>query len=222
MKNHTDIINWAANYLMDSIDSEVVVETPWSNVIRLTCSKGVFYLKQPAPTIAQEAKILQLLKANVPSVLATNEDLHCFLLQDAGLNLRNYLKTNLQPDLLCRATQQFITMQRSVENHLHAFLSLGVLDWGLDKLPNLYDTLINQNVFLKNEGMSDKEIQVLHKTSRKIKQEFALLAEYKVPETIVQPDFNTNNVLIDPISKKLTHIIFIIISVNFRRFHMLI
>lgn len=204
MKNHADIITWATNYLMDSIDSEVVVETPWSNVIRLTCSKGVFYLKQPAPTIAREAKILQLLKTNVPSVLATNEDLHCFLLQDAGLNLRSYLKTNPQLDLLYQATQKFITMQRSVENHAEAFFALGVLDWRLEKLPTLFDTLINQNAFLKSEGMSDKEIQLLHKISPQIKQEFALLANYQIPETIVQPDFNTNNVLFDPISKKLT------------------
>lgn len=208
MKSHINIIKWATNLLgskgyslLDS--SEVVQETPWSNVIRFSTSHGDVYLKQPAPLLAQEAKILQLLaqqfNAHVPVVIAINVDLHCFLMKDAGLSLSEYLKTESHPDLLlCQSIKKFTAFQRSTENNIDPFLALEVPDWRLNKLPQLYGQIINQVDFLKADGITDKELQILHDLSSQITEECESLSEYKIPATIVQPDFNTNNILINP------------------------
>ncbi|CAM2876597.1 Predicted phosphotransferase related to Ser/Thr protein kinases [Legionella steigerwaltii] len=215
MKNHTHILKWATDYLISKGYflqrlPEIVLETPWSNVIRFSTSKGDVYLKQPAPSLAQESKITQFLAdqchASVPIVIAANDELHCFLMHDAGKPLREYLKTEFQPDLLCQAILQYTAMQRSTEHHIESLLALGVPDWRLDKLPKLYDHMINQETFLKTEGMTDKELQILHDLSPQISEEIESLSQCQIPETIVQSDFHTNNILINPNTKKLTFI----------------
>ena len=215
MKNHTNIIKWATDFLTSKgyspqHSSEIIQETPWSNVIRFSTSNGNIYLKQPAALLAEEAKILQLLahqfNANVPVVIAINDDLHCFLMKDAGLSLRKYLKTEFHPDLLCQSIKKFTAFQRSTENNIEPFFALKVPDWRLNKLPQVYEQIINQADFLKADGMKDAELQLLHDLSPQISEEFKSLSGYNIPETIVQPDCNTNNILISPDTNQFTFI----------------
>ena len=121
----------------------------------------LYLFKQTPPSLFLEPKIMQILAsqyhAGVPYVIASNEQLHCFLMNDAGQTLRGYLKANFQVDLLCQPFRQFTTMQRSTEAHLSPFLALGVPDWRLEKLPLHYEKLIYQVELLKAEGMTDKE-----------------------------------------------------------------
>jgi hypothetical protein len=199
MKNHINIFKWTTDCLASKRypcehSPEIVQETPWSNVFRFTTSKGDVYLKQPAPLLAQEAKILQLLayqfNASVPVVIAISDELHCFLMKDAGISLRTYLKSKFHPDLLCQSIKAFAAFQRSIENNIEPFLELEVPDWRLNKLPQLYGQIINQADFLKADGMTDEELQVLHDLYPQISEEFELLSEYNIPQTIVQPDCN--------------------------------
>jgi hypothetical protein len=215
MKNHTSILKWATDCLSSKGYSqqhlpEIMLETPWSNVIRFSTSTGCVYLKQPAPLLSQEAKIIRLLaekfQASVPHVIAVNDDLHCFLMKDAGKNLRAYLKTEFKPELLYQSIQQFTAIQRTTENAIEPFLALNIPDWRLHKLPKLYDEIINQAAFLKAEGMTDKELQILQDLSPQIAEECELLSQYSIKDAIVQPDFNTNNILIHPDTNELTFI----------------
>lgn len=180
----------------------------WSSVIQFITTAGYFYLKQTPPALFLEPKIMQLLAnqlhASVPIIITSSDELHCFLMKDAGQTLRKYLKAEFQPDLLCRAIKEFTAIQRSAENHIASFLALGVPDWRLDKLSNLYEQLINQTKFLKAEGITDEELQILHDLSLKISEQCELLSQYQILETLVQPDFNTNNILFDPRTKKMT------------------
>ena len=96
MNAHAPILKWATDCLISkgySLQSspEILLETPWSNVIRFSTSRNDVYLKQMPPAISLDPKIIQLLTD------------HCFLMKDAGQNLRAYLKTACQPDLLCQA-----------------------------------------------------------------------------------------------------------------------
>src|SRR5690348_7876949 len=131
MKNHTLILKWATHCLLSKGYSlqhspEIMLETPWSNVIRFSTSKGDIYLKQPAPSISQESKIIQLLAdkvhAKVPIVIAINDELHCFLMKDAGQPLRAYLKNEFETNLLCQAIKHYTSMQRSTESHIEPLL----------------------------------------------------------------------------------------------------
>ncbi len=209
------ILKWATTVLISKgyilqHAPEIVVNTPWSQVIRLSTSRGDFYLKQTPPAISLEPKIIQLLRdqfhASVPIMIAINDDLHCFLMEDAGQTLRAHLKTDFQPDLLLQAIDQHTTIQRSVENHIESFLALGVPDWRLEKLPHLYDQLIQQTELLKAEGLTDKELQILRDLTPTVSKQCELLSQYQIPDTFVQPDFHTNNVLFDSVTQKMTFI----------------
>lgn len=213
MNNQTQIIEWGTDYLTSkgySIQQSafIVLATPWSTVIRFSTSTGYLYLKQSPPAISIEAKIFQILalelQASVPVVIAINDDLHCFLMKDAGQSLRECLKVDFQPNLLSRAIKQYSAMQRSTEDHIEPFFALGVPDWRLDKLPMLYDHIISQEDLLKGDGLTDKELRILHDLSPQFLAHCELLSQYQIPETLAIYDFNTNNVLIDPDTKKMT------------------
>jgi hypothetical protein len=217
MNKHTDITEWATQYLNAQgyqilQPPEIVLETPFSIVFRFSTSTGVIYLKQTPPSITfcLESKITQLLAdefhASVPTVIGTNEKLHCFLTKDAGLSLRAYLKNSFEPELLLQAIKQFTAIQRMTEKHVNNFIGLGVPDWRLDKIPPLYDELINQKELLKMEGMTEEEMKLLHQLSGQIIEKFQSLSQYHIPEAVVQSDFHTNNILIDAHTKKLTFI----------------
>src|SRR5262249_16452508 len=149
-------------------------------------------------------KLVNQLYISAPTVIAINDKLYCFLMDDGGITLRKYLKAESQPALLCKAINQFTTIQRAIENHISSFFPLEVPDWRLNQLPNLYNQLINQVEVLKAEGMTEDELKKLHDLSHDVSEQCELLAQYQIPETLVQPDFNTNNILFNPISKQMT------------------
>jgi hypothetical protein len=86
---------------------EIVQDTPWSYVIRFATSDGFIYLKQTPQQLALEANIIQALsdqfRAPVPTVIAHNTELNCFLMKDLGKSLRSILKQNFDEALLCKA-----------------------------------------------------------------------------------------------------------------------
>lgn len=215
MKNHTDILSWATNYFTSNgyalkNQPEVLLETPWSIVFRFSTLKGDFYLKQTPPTLSMEAQITQLFAekfhANVPNIISINNELDCFLMKDAGLNLRKYLKTDFKPELLAKAILEYTAIQRSTENNVEAFIALGAPDWRLDKIPLLYQNLIKDDAFLKAENVTDQEQQKLNNIVSMVLAHCESLSKYGIPETIVQYDFNTNNVLYDLNTQKMTSI----------------
>ena len=77
------------------INTEIVVQTPWSSVLRINAGNEIFYLKSIPELIALEAKIITILHdqflAPVPTVIEHNPELHCFLMKDAGTSLRGIL-----------------------------------------------------------------------------------------------------------------------------------
>jgi len=213
--NHAAVLEWAINclaakgyFLKDS--PQVLLETPWSTLIRCSTTKGDVYLKQMPATISLEAQIIQLLReqfhASVPVVIASNEKQHCFLMESGGQSLRQYLKTTFNPALLYESIKQYTSVQRSTEHHECSFFELDVPDWRLDKLPELYDHLMNQEDFLKEESLTDNELDRLRQLSPQFLAQCSSLAQYEIPSTLVQYDFNTNNILIDPKTKKLSFI----------------
>lgn len=215
MKNHSDILNWASACLESKGCTlvgrpAIVQETPWSNVIRLPTSNGDFYLKQPMPLLAKEASVIQFLnhqiKARVPCLVANNEQLHCFLMKDAGISLRKYLNEENKTDLLCQAIRHFTSFQRSTENHIQPLLMLGISDWRINQMSQLYEEIISDVDFLKADGLTNAELDKLNYLSPLVAEQLKILSQYGFCETVVQPDFNTNNILINPETQQFTMI----------------
>ena len=209
-----DIIQWGCKYLsshgytLKSILPENVQNTPWSYVVRFVTSEGYVYLKQTPDLLALEAIITHILHdqfhASVPEIIAHNAELNCFLMKDAGRPLREILKKQFDATLLCKAIDQFTSIQLAVADHVNLFLDIGVPDWRLDKLPDLYMQLLSQKDILIADGLSEIEINELEKLLPKVANLCQKLSDYAIKPSIVQPDFHDNNVLIDEISQNLT------------------
>jgi Phosphotransferase enzyme family len=144
--------------------------------------------------------------ANVPVLLGINKKLNCFLTKDAGLSLRDYLKQHFQADLLCLAINNYTYIQNMAGEHIQTFLDLGVPDCRLEKFPLLYQQLINQADFLKEDGMTEEELSLLHKLHTQLVSLCERLSSYKIQETLDHCDFHSNNVLIATDTQHLTTI----------------
>lgn len=193
-------------YELTSEFPESIQNTPWSDVSRFKTSVGYIYLKITPKLIAHEPIIIQALhdqcNAPVPEIIANNIDLNCFLMKDAGQHLRPTLKNNFDIDLACKAIEVFASFQLSTSGHVTELIDVGVPDWRLDKFPRLYRMLLLQRNILKEDGLSEKEIIDLEDLISVVDELSKNVIAYDVHQTIVQPDFNDNNSLIDQKSKK--------------------
>ena len=189
-------------------DVEKILDTPWSYLARYKTSGGFIYLKHTPELFFLEPSVIQLLSdkfnASVPVVLATNPKLNCFLMQDAGNNLRALLKTNFDEKLILRTIEQFTDLQIATQDQIGNFFDIGVPDYRLDKLPTLYVNLIKQTDLLISEGLSNDEISKLENLSETVVKVCNKLSGYNIKQTIVQPDFNDNNTLVDDNKQKIT------------------
>lgn len=217
-KLNNEIIQWACNHLsshgytLKSNLPETVQNTPWSYVVRFSTSKGFIYLKHTPKLIALEANIIQILNdqfhISVPEIIAHNAELNCFLMKDAGGSLREILKQQFDVKLFCKAIDQFTSMQIAMADHINIFIDIGVPDWRLDKLPDLYMELLSRKEMLIADGLSEIEISELEKLLPKVSNLCQKLSDYAIKPSIVQPDFNDNNTLIDHQSRAITMIDF--------------
>jgi hypothetical protein len=211
-----EIIQWGYNYLLShgyilkSSQPEQVQNTPWSYVTRFTTSNGYVYLKHTPALLALEAIITQILYdqfgASVPEVIAHNTELNCFLMKDAGRPLRGILKKQFDATLLCKAIDQFTSIQIDVADQVSLFLDIGVPDWRLDKLPDWYIQLLSQKELLITDGLSEIELGELETLYPKIANLCKKLSGYSIRQTIVQSDFHDNNILIDDALQNITFI----------------
>lgn len=204
-----EIVKWASISLNAPLfDVTMIAQTPWSNVFKINTGTEVVYLKHTPELIALEARVIQLLRdqfcAPVPTVIAHNAELHCFLMKDAGISLRSILKKKFDTDLLFKAIDQFTSLQITVADHVDDFINIGVPDWRLNKMPDLYRQAILQKDLLMADGLSDLEVNELEKQQSKITYLCQKLSGYAIKQTIVQPDFNDNNTLIDDKSQAIT------------------
>lgn len=209
-----EIIQWACKclssrgYKLKRTLPENVLKTPWSFVVRFETCAGYIYLKHTPAMLALEATIIERLQhqfhASVPTVIAYNTELNCFLMKDAGRPLREILKQRFDTELLCKAIDQFTLLQLATAENPDVFIDIGVPDWRLDKLPDLYMALLSQKDILIEDGLSEKEIIELKKLFPTVSNLCEKLSGNSMKQTIVQPDFNDNNTLIDERSQEIT------------------
>lgn len=187
---------------------EIIQQTPWSHVLRFVTSQGVVYLKQTPKALALEAEIIQSLRehchASVPEIIACNAKLHCFLMKDAGKSLRTLLKQQFDERLMCKAIEQFTSLQIRVADHIDILFNIGVPDWRLKHFPNLYRQLLSKKEVLLSDGLSELEISQLESYLPQLIHYCETLSEFALTETLVQPDFNDNNTVVDEKTQKMT------------------
>jgi hypothetical protein len=204
---------WASEYLLShgyviTQVPEQIQATPWSTVTRFSTTNGYIYLKQTPLDLSLEAPIMQILRnhfhKNVPTIIAINVDLNCFLMKNGGNPLRDYLKEKFDPDLFSQAIKKYTDIQCAVENDIKTFLELGIPDWRLNNFPALYDELLCHANFLNHDGLTNEDLQSLYESREKLITLCEKIAAYKIRETIDHCDFHDNNILIKNNSRNIT------------------
>lgn len=216
LQAHNEIIEWASTILSFDRQSgvEIVVETPWSSVLKLRTSKGMVYLKQTPPDLLIEFDILNKCrnKCNItflPKTIAENKSLHCFLMNECGdMSLRTFFNGELQVDMMTDGLQVYKKMQNATSQHLDEFIQLGVPDWRLSNLTDLYQNLVNNQVLLEAEGLDKPQIKALQELLNPYRDICAEIANYGIPDSLNHGDFHDNNMLIKLDTKTISIIDF--------------
>lgn len=199
-------VDWAKSYLVShgytiKADAELVQLAPWSIVWRIETGSGFIYLKKSIPEFFIETKIIDIIdQVNpdcVPKVIAVNPALHCFLMLDAGVTLRERFKHQFDADLLAEVIKKYTSLQCALSERCDTLIKIGVPDWRLHNLPDLYENLITNHALLKEIGILDSEKDTLHTMRYRFTEICERLRSYKIPETLDHSDFHDNNILFD-------------------------
>ena len=214
---HQLIITWAKQALHaygynTNVDVELVLETPWSCVIKLFNQKDCFYLKQCPVDLLIESKVIQILHqscnvTNIPSIIATNIALRCFLMTSCGdQTLRAFFSGNLQSDLLINSITVYKSLQKATSTHIDQFIGTGVPDWRLQNFPTLYQKLIYgtyKNILLKSKILTIEQIAELQKLQSAFNDTCKKLSDFKIQDCLNHSDFHDNNILINNLTKEI-------------------
>jgi hypothetical protein len=209
--SHVQIILWAKNILSSNrLNTETVVQTPWSSVLKINTLQGPLYLKQTPPDLYIEVDIIQKCRdlckiTDIPEVIAENKNLHCFLMKECGdATLRTLFDGHIKIDLLVQGLQVYKAMQRATAPHFDAFIQAGVPDWRLDQFPTLYQNLVNDEAFLKANGLETAQINILQNALVSLDALCQELSSYKIPDCLNSSDFHDNNMLFSSTTKKIS------------------
>lgn len=204
MMNKYDLyINWAKESLNCEIDcTEIIVDTPWSVVIKLQTKKSLFYLKRTPQKFSHEPDIINTLRKNfnasVPNIVKINREMNCFIMKDAGISLRTILKAHFETDMLSVPIEQYTYMQLDVMEHVELLLDIGVPDWRTNKLAERFkEKIIDNKDLLMADSASKEDLDNIEVFLPKISDLCGMLSAYEINDTIVQIDFNDNNILFD-------------------------
>jgi aminoglycoside/choline kinase family phosphotransferase len=207
-------IEWAKQtlndlgYCLKDSNPEIILETAWSQVYRFQTNRGLVYLKNVPPALSLEIDVIQLLQeqfhAPVPRILAQNQAHHCFLMQDAGFPLHDFFKQEFNAHVLIDMMQHYTALQLSAADKIDLFFKLGVPDWRLQQLPNLYQQLLSEEELLLRDGLTEQELTLLNNVYPKLISICEQLAQYPIPDTFGHADFHDKNILINPQTHQTT------------------
>ena len=201
-----DVLAWArktltqSNYRIDG-DFYPIREVPWSSVYAINTDDKVIYLKQSIHQFDNEAPLLdyltQQLCHHLPKLIAYNPTNKAFLMQDAGLPLRNIFKTQTYDlHLAEQALQNYTEIQQACILKTEQLIAHGVPDWRLKELPSLYLKLLKNEDLLLADGLAYSDIDALHRLHFRVIDYCNKLGAYPVPETLEHGDFHDNNILL--------------------------
>lgn len=174
---------------------------PWSCVWRADTERGRIYLKWMAPLFSREPEIIDFLKRNVsdshlPVVLAENPDLSAFIMEDAGIVLRDQIIHQYDTDMVERVLQTYAHFQRRAIGKTPDLPKDVFHDYRLGNLPELFDTLLGKQNFLNTHGITNDMIHKLKSARHSFSIWCTQLSSCGIPDTIEHGDFHDNNVLI--------------------------
>lgn len=152
-------------------------------------------------SLGDKAQILQFLKTkheqNVPIVLLENPLMGAFITHELSQNLRSLLKTGRGVTFLEKAVLEFACLQKKTGVDIVSLKEIGLLDWSLNKIPELSAQLFHDEKLLMYSGLAQEKYVQLNQVQARIEQSCKNLLSDELPITLVQCDFHGNNIVVD-------------------------
>lgn len=209
--SHKNIVSWAESYVSGDIQSvEEIVQTAYSLVLKINTEKASYYLKQVPESFFIEAAILELLLVNcgvttIPDKVADNKKLNCFLTSSCGdETLRHAFKNKPVYDLLIKGIEVYKDIQQSTIPHISLFMDAGIPDWRMKKIPTLINAALEDKQFINFLDLTDDDYRRILSKQADLISLCNELDALNIPDTLNHADFQSNNILIDHASKRLT------------------
>lgn len=198
------LLKWASdelNLVIDSLDYKIIVETPWSLVIKILQDKDNHYLKKTPHGLFIESQVTKLIKkidgrALVPEIVSEHQQLDAFLMKSCGNeSLRKRFDGKIDLGLWFEGIKSYVMIQKLTKGNLDNFLSQGVPDWRAHKLISHFKSMLSDEIFMKQEGFSSKDCMRLEATLPKLEETCNKILKFGVTDALVNCDFNENNMV---------------------------
>jgi Phosphotransferase enzyme family len=167
---------------------------PWSTVLRIPTTDGDLYFKASAPVQAFEVPLLGVLAEEfadrLPEVLAFDVGRAWMLMRDAGVPLREVVRTRSDVHHWLATVPLYAEIQIAAAPRVGELLELGVPDYRLERLPDLYEELVGR------ADVSLDERAALLGIRPRLSALCDELADDAIPETLQHNDLHFNNVLV--------------------------
>lgn len=176
---------------------------PWSTVLRVPTDQGTLFFKATAPETIYEASLTQALAGwypyCMPEFVAVDASRGWMLMRDGGEPLRASIRPTKDIAPWTPIISLFSKVQIDSAEHVSELLSLGIPDWRLKNLPDLYAQLLKDTDILRldqPDGLTSEEFRRVQELAPRFAQICDELAVFGIPETINHGDFHDGNILI--------------------------
>lgn len=169
--------------------------TQWSTVLRVPTADGDVWFKAPAPELAFEAGLVDLLSERrpdcVPALLARDLESGWMLMADAGTRMRELVETESDLDRWLAVLPLYAGLQLDLLGDVEELLARGVPDLRLERLPGLYEELLDE---LADAAAPADELEQLRREVDRVHALVEELATFAIPESIQHDDLHDGQV----------------------------
>ncbi len=176
---------------------------PWSTVLRVPTEDGMLFFKATAPETVYEAAMTRALAGwypdRMPDLVAVDPQQGWMLMRDGGEPLRVSIRATQDVRPWTPVIALYAELQIGVIEHVTELLALGIPDWRLTRLPELYAQLLTDTDSLRlgyEGGLTADEFQRVKDLTSRFAGICIELAGFEIPETLNHGDFHDGNVLI--------------------------
>jgi phosphotransferase family enzyme len=174
--------------------AEQIHVRPWSTVLRVPTTDGDLYFKASAPVQAFEVllleKLLDLYPDRLPAVIAFDAERAWMLMRDAGRPIGELVKTRRDVHHWLAVVRLYAELQIAAAPRVRELLDLGVPDYRLARLPELFDELVARADITADERVA------LHGRRPRLAELCDELSHDGIPESLQHNDLHFNNVLV--------------------------
>ena len=196
-----DVLDSHDIYLAGDIEQAHI--RPWSAVLRVPTSDGLFYFKATAAVLAYEPALTDFLgrlhPEVIPDLLAVDLQRRWMLMRDSGRPLRAFIKSEKSLKRWRSIMPVYAGLQKELMPRREELLALGVLDRRLDTLPAQFKRLIADEPALlidQPESLTAAEYKRLKAAGKDFERMCAELASFNIPATLHHDDFHDGNLFV--------------------------